>query len=210
MADPIEQQRERFDAKVRQELRAIQPPADLRDRILREASKGTATTKVVRFPLWPVLAAAAALLLLAALTINFLPRGSEDRTFEGFQNRMASFAVRQYSMDIFTNDLAAVRTYMKQKDAPADFELPTPLASTPVKGGARLSWQGQPVSMVCFQGPAEKTLYLFIIESGAVASPPTSPQHNTIKGLSSAAWNTSGKTYLLAADLPEPQLKSYL
>jgi hypothetical protein len=199
-----------FDAKVRQELRSIEPPAGLRERILRGAPPEASGRKVVPFPLRAVLAAAAALLLLGALAFNFLPASGEDRTFAGFQNRMASFAVRQYSMDIFTNDLAAVRAYMKQKDAPADFDLPAALASTPVKGGARLSWQGQPVSMVCFQGPADKTLYLFIIDSASVVEPPSELQLNAVKGLSSAAWHTSGKTYLLAADLPDPQLKSYL
>lgn len=210
MASENQNLREAFDAKVRAELRGIAPPPDLRKRIL-DGIKAPESAPVIRPNFWrPILAAAAALALLASLVwfVNRPP--AEDRTFAGFQNRMAGFAVRQYSMDLLTNQLEAVRGYMTEKKAPADFQLPRALAQAPVKGGAKLSWQGTPVAMVCFDGPKQKTLYLFIIESSAVIEPPLNTQVGLLKGLSAAAWNNDGKTYLLAAELPESDLKSFL
>lgn len=201
--------REAFDAKVRAELRSIEPPAGLRQRILRDRP-AEAPRGVLSVSFWRPVLAAAALVACAAVGWSLFRTPAEDRTLAGFQNRMAGFAVRQYSMDLFTNDLAAVRAYLRQNEAPADFELRGSLAQTSVKGGAKLSWQGKPVAMVCFDGPKEKTLYLFVIDSSAVGQSPAQPLAQPLKGLAAAAWQSGGKTYLLAAELPEAELQAYL
>ena len=197
---------EDFHRAVRNQLRSIPVPPGLRERILA-ARQPTRIIPVNFRRRWLALAAALALVATGLLFLS--PRTTEDRSFTGFQNRMSAFAVRQYSMDLSTHDLAEVRSYLARKGAPTDFNLSRPLQSAPVKGGAKLSWQGTPVTMVCFGGPGDKTLYLFVIDANVVQSSPE-PAVQTVKGLTNVSWTERGKTYLLAADLPPPDLQRYL
>jgi hypothetical protein len=144
------------------------------------------------------LAAAVVLLATGVLYWNNAPR--EDKTFAGFQSRMVNFALRRYDMDLHTNQLAAVQSYLATQGAPADFPLPPTLASTRVIGGKSLSWQGKPVGMVCF-GVGNETLYMFVIDSaipGTPTSPASPPQIGRYKNLTIATWATADKTFLLA------------
>ena len=187
-----------FQNKVRAELRVTPVPADLRARIL-------AQPKVAR-PVWTrpaflLLAAclAAALVLAAVL----LPRSGEDTSLAGFRSRMVGFALRQYRMDIVTNDLQQVRRYQQGQGGPADYVLTPALRSTPVMGGASLPWQGRPVSMICFTLAPRKIAYMFVIEAGNLPRqdlPGEQPVLTPANGVMTAAWRNGGKVYLLAAD----------
>ena len=151
---------------------------------------------------------AAVLLVLATGLVFFTRLPREDQTFTGFRSRMIGFALREYRMDIHTNQLDEVQNFLAQSGAPAQFSLPGPLAQVPVKGGARLTWQGRPVSMVCFTGTAGETFYMFVIES-ALKSPNASsiPEIAPFKRLSTATWTSDGKTFLLAAPITPEELE---
>jgi hypothetical protein len=194
-----------FDARVRAELRSIPVPPDLRAKIL--AGK---PAKILKPSFWPqTLAIAASIALLATALLLWNRPPNEDRTFAGFQNRMAAFAVRQYSMDILSSDFSRIRAHLAAQGAPAELHLPDPLRAAPLKGGAKLTWQGHPVAMVCFDGPDDKTLYLFVVEASA-ASATDAPQIEELKGLATAAWTRESHTYLLAAELPPEALRRFL
>jgi hypothetical protein len=205
--DELENPRDPFHRRVRAELRAIPVPADLRERILA----GYQNPNIVRWNFRrPALGLAAGVLLLAAALFYWIRPPGEDKTFTGFQNRMTAFVVRQYSMDFLTRDIGEVRQRLAASGAPAEFQLTTGLRDAPVKGGAKLTWHGRAVSMICFDGPGAKTLFLFVIDAAAVPLAPDRPTVETTKGLASASWTDDGKTYLLAADLPEATLKAFL
>ena len=199
----LKQHNEQFNARVHQALAEIPVPPGLRDQIL-------ARNKVITVPYWRTpraIAMAAALAFMATglffwTTAKF---GGEDRTFAGFRARMIGFALREYRMDIHTNSLAEVQKYLTEKGAPAGFNLPATLAQTPVKGGAALSWQGQPVSMVCFD-KLNTTLYMFVIEHGA--APVNERVVAPFKTVSTATWTAEGKTFLLTGDVPLSELET--
>jgi anti-sigma factor RsiW len=190
-----------LNARVHSALGNIPVPEGLRARIL-------ASNKIVRVPFWRTpraLALAAAMVVLATGLIFFATVPREDQSFAGFRNRMVGFALREYRMDIFTNDLSAVQQYLASKGTPSELKLPQTLAQAPVKGGAALSWQGKPVSMVCFER-LNTTVYMFVVDkpTGAVEF-----AHQALpdKGVSTAAWTAGGKTYFLAAKLPQAELE---
>ena len=197
----LQQQSEQFNARVHQALAEIPVPPALRDQIL-------ARNKVITVPYWRTpraIAMAAALAFMATglffwTTAKF---GGEDRTFAGFRSRMVGFALREYRMDIHTNSLPEVQKYLARQGAPAEFSLPPILAQTPVKGGAALTWQGQPVSMVCFD-KLNRTLYMFVIEHGA--APVDERSLAPFKTVATATWTAGGKTFLLAGDVPLSEL----
>ena len=190
-------QEKKFHAQVRSTLRNVPVPADLRAKIL-------GGSKLVKGPWWkraqPLLAIAASLLLLLGGLFYWSGRTSENRSFAGFRSRMVRDVIRVYAMDIITNNPAVVRQYLAANGAPADFPLPPNLQKRPVLGGARLSWQDRPVSMVCFEGPKKQTLFLFVIRKDP-ASGNKAPQRaliEEVKGLPSASWVTGEHIYVLA------------
>ncbi len=197
----LQQQSEQFNARVHQALAEIPVPPGLRDQIL-------ARRKIVTVPYWrtPRAIAMAAALAFMATGLLFWTTGrfrGEDRTFAGFRSRMIGFALREYRMDIHTNSLAEVQKYLAGQGAPAQFILPPTLAQTPVKGGAALTWQGQPVSMVCFD-KLNTTLYMFVIEHGA--APVDERVVEPFKTVATATWTAEGKTFLLTGDVPLSEL----
>lgn len=199
----------RMAEEIRGELRSVAVPAALKERILE-------SRKIVQVPFWnqsrlaTVLGLAAAITIVASLLFFWMGRGSEDRSFTGFQARMVGEVLRVYSMDIRTNSAAAVRNYLATSGAPASFALPARLQSTPVLGGAKLSWQAKPVSMVCFEGPKKETLFLFVISKSDIEAGriPENLQEREVKGLPSISWSTGENVFLLSGKVAPEELKA--
>jgi hypothetical protein len=195
-----------FQANVARELAAIEPPADLKAKILAGVSaiEKPISQKAARG--WrrrQILAIAAAIILLATLTGLLATHENPDApTFANFRSRMTSFALRTYAMDVVTNNPAAVRDFLKTHGAPADFSLTPQLARLPVKGGGRLSWQNQPVAMMCFGLTNNQTAFMFVIDEHALNKQPPRFDVEAGKNFSSVAWTKEGKLYLLAAAEP--------
>ena len=197
------QQNEEFNARVHHELANIpvpDVPKGLRDQVL---ARGI----VLPVPFWkkPELLAIAASLLVLGTALLFWMGSREETTYAGFRSRMVGFALREYRMDLFTQSLPQLKEFLAARGGPSEFSLPAPLANTPLKGGARLSWQNVPVSMVCFDWQGKETIYMFVID-GTHASPAkfsSEPRLFRVKGLTTATWIADGKTFLLAAKIPQ-------
>ena len=193
----FDQQRE-FNALAKKQFAAIEPPAGLKEKILVAAEKPVSRqTPLQRHPVWTM--AAAVVILMAAVSFWFSRRGEDAQTFANFHSRMSSFALRTYGMDIVTNNPAAVREYLSKSGAPADFALTPALEKLPVKGGGRLSWQNQPVAMMCFGLTNNQTAFMFVIAERAVKKRGPEPAVSSDQNFSSVTWSKDGKVYLLAA-----------
>jgi hypothetical protein len=197
------QQHLEFQTRVATEMGKIEPPADLKAGIIAGAkAAGSETQSGVggKFSRRQILAIAASIILALALAGLWLSRRDEDApTFANFRSRMTSFALRTYQMDIVTNNATAVRDYLKANGAPADFGLTRELAKLPVKGGGRLSWQNQPVAMMCFNLADNQTAFMFVMDESALATKPAQLEIDARKKFSSVTWTKDGKVYLLAA-----------
>ena len=156
-----------------------------------------------------MLAPVAAVVLLIAITsiwYNIPRQPSQDVSFATYRNRMVRNLDRTYGMDFVTNDVAQIRAYLAQHQAPADYVLPTNLAQTPQVGCGTLSWQGKPVAMVCFRtgNPlplgATSDLFLFVIDQKDLLNPPPTdtPVFANVGTMTTVTWRADGKVYLLA------------
>jgi hypothetical protein len=78
-----------------------------------------------------------------------------------------------------------------------------------VKGGGRLSWQNQPVAMMCFSLTNNQTAFMFVIDEHALSKEPPRFDVDASKSFSSVAWTKEGKLYLLAA-AQRPDVLTYM
>jgi hypothetical protein len=187
----------RLQAAMRRALLEVPVPTGLRERVLaagRQARPG----RWWHSP-WRVAALAAALVALLALAAaSWWPAGAGDR-FANFRTRMVRTALRQYRMDIVTNDMAQVRRYLASQGAPADYEVPAGLGRLALTGGGRLKWRGTDVSMVCFDRGDRAMLFLFVLDRAAINDPPPETARAApLNSLATLSWSRGNRTYLLA------------
>lgn len=201
-----------FDAAVKQSLRGISVPADLPGQIL-------AARKIVRPRFrftWRLPLAAVATVAVVILGFFFFARheqtGPGDRAdFATFRNRMVGSALREYRMDIVTNDLASIRAFLTNHQAPSDFQLHPPLANLQPVGGGLLHWQGHPVSMICLDGQELGMMFLFVAPTDSFSNEiPVQPAVEKVKSLSTAGWSEGSRAYLLASTADPAELRRML
>jgi anti-sigma factor RsiW len=194
-----------FQQGMRRTLRGMPVPADLRERIL-------ARNKVLTLPWWQrpyLLAAAAAIALLLGVGWMLL-QSAASRPFETFRDRMVRAVLRQYTMDIVTNDMAEVRKFLSARNAPSDYALPAGLAKLPVSGAGVLSWQDRRVTMVCLDSPNQGTLFLFVVDRSSVAGAPgVAQEFDQVSRLMTVSWSEGDRTYVLAGNGSRETLQDY-
>ena len=143
---------------------------------------------------------------LSAIWIQ--PR-APDR-FADYLARMVRTALREYRMDVVTNDMPQVRRFMAARGAPADYVLPAGLAQLQLTGGGLLWWRSRPVAMVCFNRGDDQMLFLFVLEVSAVKDPPpAAPRLSKVNKLLTACWTGDGMTYILAGPEETDFLRKY-
>lgn len=196
-----------FQAAMRGKFREIAVPAGLRDRVI-------AAHEIVRVPFrrrgifWLAAAACVALLLTLA---GVLRKERAPDGFADFRSRMVRTVLREYRMDIVTNDMAAVRGFMDSRGAPADYAVTAGLGKLSLTGGGLLKWRGNPVAMLCFDRGDREMLFLFVLDGAATKdSPPPAPQTEKVNKLLTVSWTAGGKTYVLAGPEEADFARKYL
>jgi hypothetical protein len=197
-----------FQQAMRRKFRQIEPPAHLKASLLiRDAVRpGVVAPRLWwRQPL--LLALAAALVLLLGIAVLWLASPHHDQ-FANYRARMVSTALREYRMDLITNDMRQVRQFLASRGAPANYEVTPGLEKLQLTGAGFLRWRNEPVSMVCFNRGDNQMLFLFVMNRSALKDPPAeTPDLATIANLTTASWSRGDKTYLLAGP-DEPGFKT--
>jgi hypothetical protein len=184
-------------------------PGGLREAILQRARK----VERLPVPSWwqqPMVWSAAAAVMLFLGVALFWTGDESGASVEVFRSRMVSAVLRQYTMDIVTNDMGAVRSFLTTRQAPADYVLPEKLGRLPVSGAGVLSWQDGKVSMVCLDSPQRGTLFLFIVDAAAVTTDAfPGRSFADVNQLMTVTWTNGGRTYVLAGQGGRSELERY-
>jgi hypothetical protein len=200
---------------LRRKFQAIPIPPGLKEQILSE--------RKIHRPLFqrywrPLLAMAAVVAFLVGIDFGFGPfHGKTDR-YAAYRKRMIESALRGYYMDVVTTDPVRIRDFLKADHAPADFPLPAGLQTAALVGCAVSSWQGNPVSMICFKSgrplpPGDQSdLWLFVAgrQTLAKASAPGALVFARVNKATTASWSDDHNNYLLAVVGDEAFLRKYL
>jgi uncharacterized membrane protein YbaN (DUF454 family) len=205
------EQHRAFQKSMRAGLQQIEVPAHLRTSLLaRMQVQPTVVTPPAwwRNPVW-LAAAAVVVLLLGLAAVWWQPRHA-DR-FANYRSRVLGQALRDYRMDLETNDMQQVRQLMASRGAPADYDLTRGLEQLQLTGGGRLTWRNNPVTMVCFDRGDKRMLYLFVMKRSAVKDPPPkTPQLAIVHQMVTASWVQGDNTYVLAGPEEPDFVKKYL
>jgi hypothetical protein len=200
---------------LRSKFRQISVPEGLKEQIIAERPRH-------RTPAWQrtVLAAGAvAVVALVAFNVQQHWRPREPHDFAAYRSYMDSLAMRGYYMDLATNNLDQIRVFLAQKDAIADYVLPVDLQKNAQAAGCvATTWQGKPVSMICFQsgrplGPNQQSdLWLFVTDRTTASDTPvaSTPTFAKADGLATASWTIGGRTYVLATEGDAQSLGKFL
>jgi hypothetical protein len=193
-------------AALRSKFRQITVPEGLKEQIIAERPIRPRT------PVWQqaVLAAGAiAVMVLVVFSVRQHWRPREPRDFAAYRSYMDGLAQRGYYMDLLTNNLDQIRLFLAQKNAVADYVLPEGLRKNAKAAGCvATTWQGKPVSMICFQtgrplaSGQQSDLWLFVTESTVTTDTPVAsmPEVKKADGLITASWTAGNRTYVLATD----------
>ena len=199
---------------LRSKFRKIAPPEGLREQILSEHAAFSNITVRRRSV---VVAMAAAFAVLIGLVLLWIQPHAENK-FTNYRTRMVSTALRGYTMNLETNDLAQIHAFLAQQRSLSDYVLPAALQKVAATGCATLTWQSAKVAMVCFHTgkplpPGENSdLWLFVIPRASVtdAPPVGSLQFAKVNKLITASWTQGDKVYLLGTEGDEQTVKRFL
>jgi hypothetical protein len=195
------QAQERFHGQLQKSFRALPVPVDLAARLRQSPRRRLLSAR--HFPIW-----AAAAALIAAFAFVFFNRTFEDHDFTTFRSRMVRSVLRQYQMDIETNSMPAIRQFLGNRQAPADYVLTEALHRLPPRGAGVQSWLGERVAMVCFDARTQGTAILFVVDARHVNDPPpTTPAFLQVSKLMTVSWTAQGRAYLLMVDNPATDLE---
>ncbi len=153
---------------------------------------------------------AAAGVVAALLAAGVLLRDGTTTDHTTFRGRMVRAALREYRMEITTNDVPAIRAYLARKNAPADFNLPPGLAVLPALGAGTLSWKDGRASMVCLDGGPDGMLYVFVVpEAELSGAPPARTEFARVNRLATGTWTHQGRTYVVASSASLDTIRKY-
>jgi hypothetical protein len=202
-------------AALRMKFQQIMPPSGLREQII-SGHRAILRARDVRRRL--VMAGVVGLFLVA-LAVWWVPqRMKSEDDLSIYRNRMVRVALTGYAPDLATNDMGQIRSYLAQRQAPADYVLPAGLQVAPVTGCAVETWLDRKVTMVCFRTGkplafgAQNDLWLFVVDRSALKHPldPKAPELVRVRRLTTAIWIDGQHIYLLGVAGDEKMLKQYL
>jgi hypothetical protein len=200
-----------IDRKLSEKFQAFPVPAELRSQLLAARKVVSAPVLWWRRPAW-IGAAAAGVALLGALAI-LGPRMPEQRSFAEFRSYIASAAAKVDHLDFETSDLGQIRQWLGSHSAPGNFTVPGRLNGTSSLGCRVFAWNGQKVSLVCFELENKKVAHLFVMDRSALTNLPDGGAmqfQTTPAGMATASWSDARRIYIVAMERGEQDLKRLL
>lgn len=203
-------QEQAIDKTIAGAFQRFPVPGDLKGQLL-------AAQKVVPLRAWwrrpALVSAAAACLALLGLLAMLVTRAPEQTQFAEFRSYVARTAARLDHLDVKTSDLVQIRQWLSSHHAPEDFAIPGRLNGKASVGCRVFEWNGQKVSLVCFELEDKKVAHMFVLDRSVFTSLPGGGVlqfQTTQDGIATASWSDAQRTYIVAMERGEQELKRLL
>jgi hypothetical protein len=214
-SDPILKQwfqdQRHFDSAVAARLKVLPVPADLRSRILTGARLSRPSSWFSPIRLWAIAAMAT---LFAGLGLWF-SGGSRSASGQWQDQALAALSrlvSGQETFDAKSPNVAQLQQWLRSNGSPVASALPASLQRLASLGCKTISWQGHPISIICFHGPGGEMVHLAMTTRSALDNPPPEahPVYETRAGWNIASWTQGDMAMMLITKAPESQLHTLL
>jgi hypothetical protein len=199
-----------FDAAMTEKLSAAPVPRDLREGILAGAEISRVPRWKNRFHKWAIAAAVIFSAMLASL-IWHNTRPPHLTSWQGAAlDVISSLAKQESSFDAQSRNPSELLAWLRANHAPAAQDLPDGLGKLASLGCKTFSWNGNPVSLVCFLRPDGGLIHLVTTTATPVTLVTnTEPRFVKQGEWATATWREGDKIYMLALEGSLNQLRPY-
>jgi hypothetical protein len=201
-----------FDATVTEKLRAVAVPVDLRENILA----GVKISRPLRWSNPFIKLAIAAALVSMAILGSLIWRETRPAHLTGWQNQavsvISSLVQDKLSFDAQSHNPAELVSWLHSNHAPAVQKLPPTLEKLESVGCKTFSWNGTPISVICFMRPDGGLIHLVATKATLATDRATKAKPRFVQqgGWTTATWREGDKVFMLATEGSPDQLRPYL
>lgn len=209
-----------FDKAISSKLAEIEPPADLKANLLKLLNEESATSELsepepqnVTWFRPPLLAAAAAVILIPILAIQMFTGSADAKDFNTFRSDMVEFASSNFKLDHTEESLPALYDWLNENDATCPTELSTSVAVESSVGCKVLEWNDESVTLICLRNDTNQVIHCFVLPHEEVESLPAESLMGTpfmMDELETCCWTDDDFLYLMVGSskgvkLPTPK-----
>jgi len=200
-----------FDAAMTEKVRGIDVPSDLRENILAGVKVSRPMRWSKRFK-WAIAGA----MILGATLGSLIWHNARSAHLAGWQNAalevISSLVRNETSFDAQSGNPSELLTWLRTNQAPAAKKLPNDLGKLSSVGCKTFSWNGTPVSVICFVRKNGELIHLVTINARATVDRTRRQETNLVQrgGWATATWREGDRVYMLALKGSRDQLRSYL
>ncbi len=201
-----------LDSAMTELLHAVPAPADLRENILAGAKLNRASHWKKRFVKWAI----AAVLMLGASVGLLIWHNAQLTRLAGWQTQalevISSLVRSESKFDAQSSHRDELVTWLRTNNAPAAEKVPDKIDKLTSLGCKTFSWNGTPVSVICFTRPDGGLIHLVTANVPARSTDlsKTAPQFVQHDEWATATWREGDKIYMLALEGSSNQLRGYL
>ncbi|RME67423.1 MAG: hypothetical protein D6781_13275 [Verrucomicrobia bacterium] len=201
------------DAAIARKMRELEPPAELRSRLLI----GTRTSRRKR-PLWKrwsiPMGLAAALFLAVGVAWWLLPPpghmvDQSAPTLAAWQRSCVGiFSNPLFSLDYLDDDYRPLEDYLVRHGARVAGRLPFADGITSALGCSVLEWRGARVSLACFHSRTGELVHLFTMPAHYIEqAPPLQPVYRAqVDAFATITWQQDDLVVMVASRMPQETL----
>jgi hypothetical protein len=200
-----------FDAMVAKKLRTVEVPVDLRESIVAGVKVSRPHRWSKRFN-WAI---AAALILIATLG-SLIWHNTRPTHLAGWQNQalgvISSLVRNESRFDAQSHNPAELVSWLHSNHAPAAQALPQNLEKLESLGCKTFSWNGTPISVICFMRPGGGLVHLVATTASVTTERRSKVEPKLVQqgDWATATWCEGDKVYMLALEGSRDQLAAYL
>jgi len=199
-----------FDTAMTEKLRAIEVPPDLRENILA----GAKVSRPLRSPFikWAIAAA----LISMAIFGSLIWHAARPAHLAGWQSQaldvVSSLVRNESSFDAQSHNADQLLAWLRANHAPAAQKFPDNLDKLSSLGCKTFSWNGVPVSVICFMRRDGGLIHLVVVNKSAGSDRAATGEPRFVRQgeWATATWRDGDLVYMLALEGSADQLRSYL